>query len=170
MKIIHIVAASKNWVIGTNGELPWRIKSDLQFFKKTTFGHCLLMGRKTYESIGRPLPGRFSIIVSRSVEPSFDPSGGVCWVNSLDAAFESARSLSPEWPETVYVIGGGELYRQTMAMTSQVLLTRIDASVEGDTAYPNPLSHGFRVDEKGEWQMEGSWRFRMERWKSISSR
>lgn len=128
-----VVAVSRNGVIGRGDALPWKLRGDLQRFKKLTMGHCLLMGRKTYSSIGRPLPGRQTIVLSRSLEV---PSA---------AGYQVARSLSQvsdlvEAGRRVMVVGGAEVYRQILdeypTRCATILLTRVLADVEGDTYFP----------------------------------
>lgn len=163
MRLCHIVAASRNWVIGVDGELPWRIKSDLRFFKNMTTGHVILMGRKTYESIGRPLPDRFSIVLSRSGEGKKIAKNAIM-VSSLEDGLEFFKTIRADWSDRLYVVGGGELYRHTMDRTSEVILTRVDARISGDTTYPDPSKNGFQLQEEGDWEVEDNWRYRVESW------
>lgn len=131
--ISMIVARSTNHVIGRDNQMPWKISADLQFFKKVTMGHPVIMGRKTWESIGRPLPGRRNIVVSRNTELQLT---GAEVVNSLDAAL---ASLS-EFPR-VFVIGGEQLFTQAFPKADRLYITEIDLDVEGgDTFFtvPNP--------------------------------
>jgi dihydrofolate reductase len=130
--ISMIVARSRNHVIGRDNQMPWKISADLQFFKKVTMGHPLIMGRKTWDSIGRPLPGRRNIVVSRNTELTL-PGAEV--VNSLDAALESL-SEAPR----VFVIGGQQLFTQAFARADRLYLTEIDIEVTGDVFFeiPNP--------------------------------
>ena len=116
--------------IGKDGKLPWRLSSDLKRFRELTMGHHLIVGRKTFESIGRVLPGRQMIVVTRS--GGFTPDG--CLVAG---SVESALSLSRERGETeVFVIGGGEIYRQTIDFADRLYLTRVHAEVDADTFFP----------------------------------
>jgi dihydrofolate reductase len=123
-----VVAAAENNVIGRQGQLPWRLPDDLKRFKALTLGKPMIMGRKTFESIGRPLPGRTSIVISR--QPGLDFPGCTV-VDSLDAALAAAGAV----PE-IMVVGGAEIYRQVLAQTTTVHLTRVHASVAGDTFFP----------------------------------
>jgi dihydrofolate reductase len=128
-----IVARSSNYVIGKDNQMPWKISADLQFFKKVTMGHPVIMGRKTWESIGRPLPGRRNIVVSRNTELQLT---GAEVVNSLDAAL---ATLS-EFPR-VFVIGGEQLFTQAFPMADRLFITEIDIDIDGgDTFFevPNP--------------------------------
>lgn len=134
MKLMHIVAVAENGVIGAGGALPWHIKQDLQFFKSTTMGHVLIMGRKTWDSIGRPLPGRKMIVITR--QASFKPPAGVEVANSIEDAVTIAKSLEAAHGEEVFVIGGGEIYEKTLPIVDKVYLTMIHKSYPGDTFYP----------------------------------
>jgi dihydrofolate reductase len=131
MKLSIIVAASTNHVIGSNGKLPWRLKADLQHFKKVTMGHPIIMGRKTYESIGKPLPGRTNIVLSRTVHQI----EGCVVASSLDAALKVASAWGAE---EAFVIGGGKVYEEALPLADRVYLTRVQACVEGDTLFRFP--------------------------------
>lgn len=127
MKLILIAAHDPNLVIGKDGELPWHYKEDLQFFKKTTMGYPLVMGRVVFEELNeKPLPGRECIVLSRSKD--YDH---VSTFKSIDAALES---LSDQ--EKVFIIGGGEIYRQTLDKADQLIITEIKKEHEGDTFFP----------------------------------
>jgi dihydrofolate reductase len=127
-----VVAAAANGVIGRDNAMPWHLPEDLAHFKRLTLGQPVVMGRKTYESIlaslGRPLPGRTNIVVTR--QPGF-AAPGCTVVGSLDAALETARGA-----EEVFVIGGAEIYRLALPRAKRVYLTRIDAAFEGDATFP----------------------------------
>ncbi len=130
MIISLIVAMDERRGIGVEGHLPWHLPADLKRFKSLTMGHHLIMGRKTYESIGRPLPGRTMIIVSHN--PSFQPEG--CLVaGSFDTALEFARL---DLEDEVFVIGGGDLFDQTIELADRVYLTLVHASLEADVYFP----------------------------------
>ena len=137
-----IAAVADNGVIGRAGGLPWRLKSDMQRFRALTFGHPVLMGRKTYQSIGKPLPGRTNIVVTR--EPAF-ASPGVLVARSLDAALDAARgdALRRGAP-AIMVIGGADLYAQAMPRAARLEITRVHASPPGDVHFP-------AIDER-EWR------------------
>ncbi len=125
-----LVAAAENNVIGRHGELPWRLPADLKRFKALTLGHPVVMGRKTFESIGRPLPGRPNIVVTRQV--GWAAPLGVTVCSNLPDALHAARALSDE----VFIIGGGELYAQTLPLADRVQLTRVHTDVPGDAFFP----------------------------------
>jgi len=123
-----VVAMSRNRVIGHNGKLPWRLSADLKRFKALTMGHHIIMGRNTWESIGRPLPGRVSVVVSRN--RAYVAHGAVV-VNSLDEAIQLAAA-DPE----VFVIGGGELYREALPLADRIYLTELPTEYPGDVFFP----------------------------------
>jgi dihydrofolate reductase len=122
-----IVAASTNNVIGAKGNLPWRLSADLKRFKTLTMGKPIVMGRKTYESIGRPLPGRQNIVITR--QDNYAPEGCTV-VQSVDAALAAADA-----PE-IMIIGGGHIYEAFIPMAERIYLTRVDADIDGDTYFP----------------------------------
>ena len=128
MAVSIVVAAADNDVIGSANRLPWRLPDDLKRFKALTLGKPVVMGRRTWDSIGRPLPGRTNIVVSR--QPGLQIEGCTV-VASLHEAF-AASAAAPE----VMVIGGAEIYRQALASTTTIHLTRVHASVAGDVHFP----------------------------------
>jgi dihydrofolate reductase len=125
-----IVARARNGVIGRDGELPWRLREDLAHFKRTTMGHPIVMGRKTWESIGRPLPGRRNIVVTRSADYAAE---GAEVAGSLEAALARCAGAAE-----IFVIGGAELYAQALATAQRLIVTEIDADFEGDVHFPAP--------------------------------
>ena len=135
--ISMIVARSRNHVIGRDNQMPWKISADLQFFKRVTMGHPVIMGRKTWESIGRPLPGRRNIVVSRNAD--YNATGGEL-VGSLD---EALNSLS-EFPR-VFVIGGEQLFTQAFSKADRLYITEIDMDVEGGDTF-------FTVPNESDWK------------------
>lgn len=126
-----IVAADENGVIGHQGALPWKLPADMKFFRETTKGHPVIMGRKTYVSIGRPLPGRQNVVVTR--QEDFEAPGCKV-VNSLVDAIGVASMADGN--DEIFIIGGGELYREVLPSADRVYLTRVHASVPGDTTFP----------------------------------
>lgn len=128
MSISYIVAMDRNRVIGKNNQLPWRIPADLKFFRKTTMGHTILMGRKTYESIGKPLPGRTNVIMTQN--RNYQAEG--CEI------VHSARETIERFGEKgeLFVTGGAELFRLFMPYVDKMFITRIDHDFEGDTFFP----------------------------------
>ncbi len=129
-----VVAVAQNRVIGNNNALPWRLPKDLAYFKKVTMGYPIIMGRKTYESIGRPLPGRRSIVVTRQREWRCE---GVDVVFSLEGAIVKAKEIAAEGGLTeVMLIGGASLYEQALQLATKLYITEVESSVEGDTVFP----------------------------------
>ncbi|MFO0939149.1 MAG: dihydrofolate reductase [Pirellulales bacterium] len=124
-----VVAASLNGVIGRGDELPWRLSSDLKRFKSITMGQCLLMGRKTFQSIGKPLPGRQTIVLSRSQFHCEFPEVAV--VDSLEKVGQNVQT-----GKEVMVVGGAQIYQAALPWCSQIWITRVLAEVEGDTYLP----------------------------------
>ena len=122
-----IVATAKNGVIGVHGQLPWQLPTDLANFKRLTMGHPIIMGRKTYESIGRPLPGRKNIIISRDHHYRAD---GCVVVHSLEQALAAA-----EPSEEVFIIGGSSIFDESLPQAGRIYLTEVDASPPGDTHF-----------------------------------
>jgi dihydrofolate reductase len=131
-----IVAAAENGVIGRQGQLPWRLPADLQHFKALTLGHPIVMGRRTFESIGRALPGRTNIVVTG--QPAWPAPAGVLRANSMPEAL----ALAAQQPggEEVCIIGGGEIYRQALPSVDVVHLTEVHTSVPDGDAFFLPLS------------------------------
>ena len=125
--ITHVVAVSENGVIGKGGTLPWHFPSDLRFFKNLTTGHTVIMGRKTFDSIGKALPNRKNIVISRQAHPEV---AGVEFVSSVEAALLHAKQ-----GET-FIIGGASIYAETLPRIDGVHLTRIGQTYEGDAFYP----------------------------------
>ena len=124
-----VAAVADNGVIGNDGDIPWRIPEDFAHFKALTMGHVLVMGRATYESIGRPLPGRTTIVLTR--DPAWTAEG-VLVARSLDAALELASRIDPE----VFVVGGAAVYAQALDRADAQVLTEVHLSPDGDTHYP----------------------------------
>lgn len=127
MPVTIVAAVARNGVIGRNGDLPWHLPEDLRRFKRLTMGGTLVMGRKTYESIGRPLPGRTTIVVTRQADWSAE---GVEAAGSFDEALARAGDGD------VFVVGGAEVYRQAMAVADALEITEVDAEPEGDVRFP----------------------------------
>jgi len=130
-----VVAMARNRVIGRDNQLPWRLPADLAYFKRVTMGHPVIMGRRTYESIGRPLPGRLNIVVSRS--PQFSAPGCTV-VPSLAEAWRAAGDA-----EEVCVIGGTSIFAEALPAADRIHLTEVEAEVPGDTWFPE--------FDRGEW-------------------
>jgi dihydrofolate reductase len=130
MTVSLIVAMTRTGVIGRGGGLPWRLSSDLQRFKSLTMGHHIIMGRKTFDSLPRVLPGRTSVVVSRSAQASA-ASPGVIVVANLEAALAAAASDSEP-----FIIGGGQLFEPALALASRLYVTWVEADISGDVYFP----------------------------------
>jgi dihydrofolate reductase len=124
-----IVAVSENDVIGKDNDLIWHLKNDLKRFKALTSGHCIIMGRKTFESFPKPLPNRTHIVITR--QQDYKAPDGVIVVNSLEAAIEKAKQDA-----NPFIIGGGEIYKQGLNLVDTIEFTRVHHSFEGDTFFP----------------------------------
>ena len=132
MGVSIVAAVARNGVIGAGGELPWHLPDELRLFKATTMGHVLVMGRRTYESVGRRLPGRTTVVVTRS--PDWSPGADeVLVAHGVDEAVGRARAIDDE----VFVVGGGELYEAALPHADRLLLTFVDQEPEGDTRFPD---------------------------------
>jgi dihydrofolate reductase len=144
MRISAIAAMSSNRVIGKDNQIPWYLPADLKFFKRTTTGHHVIMGRKNYMSIGKPLPGRVNVVITRN--PFFISSGCVV-VHSIEEAFAVAHA---QGEGEVFVIGGGEIYRLAMPFLDRIYLTTIDLHVTGDVYFPqvNPEHWAVTSEER----------------------
>ncbi len=125
-----LVAFDENRVIGKNNALIWHLPADLQRFKTLTTGHVIIMGRKTYESIGRPLPNRTTIAITR--QETFNPEG-ILVSHSLEEAILKAKSISRE---DIYIVGGAEIYQMSLAVADQILVTQLHDIFDGDTYFP----------------------------------
>ncbi len=133
MILSHIVAASKNGVIGKDNTLPWHIPEDLKFFRDKTKGKALIMGRKTFESVGHPLPHRLNVVVTR--QEGYKPEGAHVF-KSIKEAIEFCKSQKAQYGEEIFIIGGGEIFRETMNQVDLIYLTRIHKDFPGDITYP----------------------------------
>lgn len=135
MKISLVAAMAHNRVIGKDNSMPWHIPSELKYFKKITLGKPIVMGRRTFESLGRPLPGRKNIVLSRQENISPSQEGQVLWVNNVDQALAAAGEV-----DEVMVIGGGKIYENFLPRCDRLYLTKIDLNVAGDTHFPDYLA------------------------------
>ncbi|RYZ86016.1 MAG: dihydrofolate reductase [Proteobacteria bacterium] len=149
MILSHITAMSQNHVIGTQNTLPWDIPEDMKFFRQKTKGHIMIMGRKTYDSIGgKPLPNRYHIVITRQDLRSEDPL--VTYVKTLEQAIETARPLTEKWGEEVFIAGGGEIYQQSMHLADRIYLTVIYKDFQGETKYPEVPLDRFKLTAKSD--------------------
>ncbi len=153
-----IAALTRNRVLGRHNRLPWRLPADLRFFKQTTMGKPLLMGRRTWESIGRPLPGRSMIVLSH--DPAYR-ADGITVVGSLEAALALAGTAAE-----IMVIGGAVLFEQTLPLAQRLYLTRIEAEILGDVWFPdwNPQHWRLAWEEVHPADVEHAWPYRFQRW------
>jgi len=139
MILSSVVAASTNNIIGKDNQLLWRLPNDTKFFKNTTWGMPVVMGRKTFESLGKALTGRTNIVITRKKDWTPD---GVKVVSNLDEAMAAAADADAK---EAFIIGGGEIYKQTMPLVNRIYITRVHAILQGDTSFPV-------IDEK-EWEL-----------------
>jgi len=130
MIVSAIVATAKNGVIGHNNEIPWYLPADLAYFKRTTINHPVIMGRNTFHSIGRPLPKRTNIVITR--DPFFS-ADGILVAHDLEGALSLAEQTGAE---EAFIIGGGQIYRNSMEYWDKIYLTEVDMTVDGDTFFP----------------------------------
>ncbi|QDT70467.1 Dihydrofolate reductase [Planctomycetes bacterium MalM25] len=166
-----VVAAAENGVIGREGDLPWRLPADLGRFKRLTIGHPIVMGRKTYESIGRPLPGRVSVVLTRNAEWTAGHEA-VLVATRLNGAIQAASQAEGVSTDEAFVIGGGEIYRLALPHADRVHLTRVHTTVEGDATFSELDASEWRLassekhpaDEKNEHDCT------FEVWERISDR
>ncbi|RNI25639.1 dihydrofolate reductase [Rufibacter latericius] len=142
--IALVVAIAENRVIGKNNQLIWHLPKDLQHFKKLTMGHPMVMGRKTFEAIGKPLPGRTTVIVTR--QPDYAAPEGCLVTSSLEEALQQGLALD----ENVLVVGGGEIYQQALPLAEVVYLTLVHESFEGDVFFPELEADAWEVTDQEE--------------------
>lgn len=143
VRLALIVAMDRNRCIGIDNNLPWRIPADLQYFKRMTSGKAIVMGRTTYESLGRPLPNRTNIVVTRN--PDWEGPIGIRLVHSLEAALALAEAVAVvNAQDEALIIGGADVYAQTLALVSRMYITEVDTVVDGDAFFP--------AFDRAEWQ------------------
>ncbi|MGI2936740.1 type 3 dihydrofolate reductase [Vibrio diabolicus] len=152
MTISMIAAMADNRIIGKDNQMPWHLPADFAWFKRCTMGKPVVMGRKTYESIGRPLPGRLNIVISRDETLKIE---GVTTVTSIEQALEVAGDV-----EEVMIIGGGAIYAACLPMANKLYVTHIEAAIDGDTQFPDwgdefkeTYSETYQADEKNAYNM-----------------
>jgi len=136
MTISSIVAADEKNAIGKDNQLPWHLPDDLKFFKKTTLGKPVLMGRKTFESLGKPLPGRLNIVISKQKELQLPE--GVLLFNEIE---EGIRRMEEEHTEEIFIIGGGKIFAQTMKDIDRIYLTRVHTEIKSATTFFPEIDH-----------------------------
>ncbi|MFB1074648.1 type 3 dihydrofolate reductase [Vibrio diabolicus] len=152
MIISMIAAMADNRIIGKDNQMPWHLPADFAWFKRCTMGKPVVMGRKTYESIGRPLPGRLNIVISRDETLKIE---GVTTVTSIEQALDVAGDV-----EEVMIIGGGAIYASCLPMANKLYVTHIEAAIDGDTQFPDwgdqfkeTYSETYQADEKNAYNM-----------------
>ncbi len=148
-RISLIAALSENRVIGKAGAIPWHLKDDFRRFKERTTGHAIIMGRKTHESIGRPLPGRTNIVITRDSSREIP---GCIVVGSLNDALARAREVESE---EIFVIGGGQIYAEVLPLADRLYLTLVHAIMDGDAFFPEYAEIFGKTVEKEEFEEAG---------------
>jgi dihydrofolate reductase len=134
MTLSLLVAVARNGVIGLDGAIPWRLPADLKRVKATTMGHVLVMGRRTYESIGRPLPGRTTVVVTAT--PEWQPAGELPQSLLIATSLEEALALAGTIDDDIFIFGGARLYAEALPIAERLLVTWVDADPPGDTFFP----------------------------------
>lgn len=143
MRISFIVAKSDNNVIGIDNKLPWHLKDDLQNFKKLTMGHHILMGRKTFESIGKVLPGRVSLVISSESRPASD---NALWFSSI---FRAIKHAERNGETELFIIGGEKIFKYALSLVDRIYLTEVKGDIKGDTYFPQlSLKNWKKVSEQ----------------------
>lgn len=138
LKINLIVAAAENNAIGKDNKMPWHLPNDFKYFKKNTLEHSVVMGRKTFESIGKPLPERRNIILTRDMNYSSEEEVDIA--NSIQEIINYCRD-----EREIFIIGGAEVYKQALPIADKILLTRIHTSIDGDAFFPELLEHQWKL-------------------------
>lgn len=142
--VAMIAAVGANGVIGDGGEIPWRLPSDFAHFKRTTLGKPLIMGRKTFESIGKPLPGRTNIIVTRQAD--YRAEGAIVVGSLVEALQRASEIVAADGAEEVMIGGGGEIYREAMPLAQRLYVTHVAASPDGDAYFPDIEAKSWEVE------------------------
>ncbi|WP_310619114.1 dihydrofolate reductase [Flexibacterium corallicola] len=145
VKISMISAVAENGIIGAGNDMPWHISTDLKFFKKTTMGKPIVMGRRTFQSIGKPLPGRTNIVITR--DSTFQPEG-VVTASGLDEGLDVAKAKAQETGvNEIMIMGGGQVYNMAMPHATKLYITRVHAKPEGDTLFPDIDNSDWQLSE-----------------------
>lgn len=151
MTLSHIVAVAQNDVIGTKNTLPWDIPEDMKFFREKTKGRALIMGRKTFESVGHPLPNRLNVVVTRNSSFSSD-APNVVVKPDLKSAIEYCKTQQSKYGDEIFIIGGGEIFKESLPLVDVIYLTRIHKDFDGDIFYPKLPTKDFELVEKRDRQ------------------
>ncbi|MFC4158905.1 dihydrofolate reductase [Chitinimonas lacunae] len=147
MPLISLIAAvARNGTVGRDNAMPWHLPADLRYFKSVTSGHPVVMGRKTFDSIGRPLPNRHNIVITRQIDWQVE---GITVVHSLEEALAAAGPA-----DEIFIMGGGQIYAQALPLADRLYLTEIDADFEGDAFFPAWPREQFREQARQEQQGE----------------
>jgi len=145
LKIVIISAVAQNRVIGkASGEMPWHVSEEFKHFKKTTMGYPIIMGRKTFESLGKPLKGRENIVITRSKNFSYD-DGEVKMFHSLQDGIDYAKSLNKE---KIFITGGGEIYKQAIKITDELIISHMKFEAEGEVKFPEISDIDWKVESR----------------------
>lgn len=151
MILSHIVAASENDVIGANNALPWNIPEDMKFFREKTKGKSIIMGRKTFESVGHPLPQRLNVVITR--QPDYAVTApNVVVKPDLKSAIEYCQTQTSRYGDEIFIIGGGEIFKESMSIVDMIYLTRIHKEYAGDIRYPKVDTKKFDLVEQRDRQ------------------
>ena len=151
MTLSHIVAVAENDVIGSQNSLPWDIPEDMKFFREKTKGHALIMGRKTFESVGHPLPNRLNVVVTRN--PNFSSTApNVVVKPDLKSAIEYCKTQQSKYGDEIFIIGGGEIFKESLPLVDVIYLTRIHKEFPGDVFYPKLPAREFELIEQRDRQ------------------
>ena len=153
MTVSLVVAASENNAIGKNNQLLWHLPNDLKFFKNITWGMVVVMGRKTYESVNKPLPGRVNIVITRQAD--WTAEGTITAADLTDALTKAEATNCKE----IFVIGGGEIYKQAMAVADKIYLTRVHATLEGDTFFPEINEAEWKLTSNDDFPIDDKHKF-----------
>lgn len=164
MIISLIVAAAENNAIGKNNQLLWHLPNDLKFFKNTTWGMPVIMGRKTYESVNKPLPGRINIVITRQTDWKAE---GVTVARDLQDALKKAAETNCQ---EAFIIGGGEIYKWAMSITDIIYLTKVHAILEGDTFFPAINETDWELESNQDFPADDKhmYAFSFQKWKKSS--
>lgn len=166
MLLSAITAVSQNNVIGLNNDLPWHLPADMKFFKKTTMEHAVVMGRKTYESFGKALPGRTNIVISRRQDYTL-PDAMV--VHSLEEALDKAKTTEQY---EIFILGGAQIFRQSISFIDRIYLTRIYHDFEGDAFFPNISPEKWKMtrDEQHQPDEKNKYKYAFQTWERNSEK
>ncbi|TAM97915.1 MAG: dihydrofolate reductase [Chitinophagaceae bacterium] len=163
MLISAITAVSQNNVIGLNNDLPWHLPADMKFFKRTTVGHTVVMGRKTYEAFGKAYPDRTNIVITRQMDYTL-PDAAV--VHSLEEAVSKAKVSEQE---EIFILGGAQIFKQSMPIIGRIYLTRIYENFDGDAFFPEISQNEWRLvkDEQHEPDEKNKYKYAFQTWERV---